>query len=373
MTEKSGFQLRWDVLVVIGILLLAVLVWKLWTRPADPGDDLVIEVDTADKDCFVLVGVGDVNLSGRLVPLMNEDGSGYAFEHLLPHLGGDALMGNLEAPVLAQAADNPLREQHPHRMRPRYLPALSDVGFSLLHLANDHTMDQGPEALEETLQHLQEEDLAWIGAGPDLQAARRAVIFDAGHTRVAVIGVYPPSSTFRKMSFYATEDTPGINPMNKTALTEDVQRLRDEADVVMLSVHWGRPYRNVVKRQRELALVAAEAGVDVIHGHGAHRAQDVEIVGGIPVVFNVGNLTTGDPGSYAKKSPKMKLSCVARYLFRDGELDSLELLPIRTNNARLDYQPQTTRQRHTKREFEPRLAQVQWTRRDDGWYVVDVP
>jgi poly-gamma-glutamate capsule biosynthesis protein CapA/YwtB (metallophosphatase superfamily) len=304
---------------------------------------------------------------------MNENDIDYAFEHLRPHLEGDALMGNLEAPVIAQAGDNPLRPEHPHRMRPRHLPALSDVGFTLLHLANDHTMDQGGAALEETLEHLAEEDIAWVGAGPDLEAARRAVIFDAGHTKVAVLGVYPPSSTFRKLGYYATEDSPGINPMNQARLAEDVRRLKQHADVVMLSVQWGRPYRDAADRQRELAQIAADAGVDVIHGHGAHRAQEVELVDGMPVVFGVGNLTTGDPGSYEKKSPKMKLSCIARYLFRDGKLDSVELLPIRTNNPKIDYQPQTTRQRHAKREFEPRLDEVEWTRRDDGWYVVDIP
>lgn len=372
MTDRSSLQLRWDVLVVIGVLLVAVAAWKLWTRSPDPDDDLVIEVQTADPDRLVLVGAGDVDLSGRLVPLMNEHGVGYAFENLSAALAGDALMANLEAPVVAERADASLRD-NPHWMRPRHLDALADAGFTLVSLANDHSMDQGHEGLVETTEQLRQRGIAWVGAGPDARAARRAVILDGGHTRVAVIGAFPKANTFREMGYYATEDRAGINPLDKAALTEDVARLEQVADVVVLSVHWGLPYDDVAGRQRALAEMAVEAGVDLIHGSGAHRAQQVELIDGVPVIYNVGNLTTGDPMAYDRKSPDMKLSCVARYGFRDGALDSLELLPLRTNNPRVEYQPRPPGARHARKEFEPRLAGVEFERQEDGWYRVALP
>ena len=57
-------------------------------------------------------------------------------------------------------------------------PALIAGGFDFVSLANNHIMDFGPEALEDTIAVLQEHGVAYAGAGRNLEEARRPALME---------------------------------------------------------------------------------------------------------------------------------------------------------------------------------------------------
>lgn len=64
--------------------------------------------------------------------------------------------------------------------------ALAAAGFNVISCAGNHCLDWGAEALLETIDHLEAAGVAVIGAGLDIQAARRAHVASlADGTRVA--------------------------------------------------------------------------------------------------------------------------------------------------------------------------------------------
>ncbi|MCE2472841.1 MAG: CapA family protein [Anaerolineae bacterium] len=86
----------------------------------------------------------------------------------------DIAFGNLETPVSRRG--RPTEKWINMRMPPELLADVRDLGFDMLTLANNHMLDFGELAFRDTLDHLREHDLPFVGAGLDLDAAWRAQV-----------------------------------------------------------------------------------------------------------------------------------------------------------------------------------------------------
>src|SRR5919112_3946098 len=56
---------------------------------------------------------------------------------------------------------------------------LAEMGVDCVTLANNHALDYGPEALLDTLDHLEGAGVAAVGAGPDAETARSPRVLTA--------------------------------------------------------------------------------------------------------------------------------------------------------------------------------------------------
>ncbi len=325
---------------------------------------------------FTIVSVGDVNLGEDVVPQLSEKGARFPFAGTRELIAGDFLMGNLETVVAKEATKPPLDKSSLHLSDPAFLKAFQDEGFDLMVLGNNHAMDQQGEGLIEMLGHLDDHELAWVGAGRNLEEARRAHIVEGGGLKIAILSAYWPSAQKAAWGWYASEDAPGTWVIDRAQWTARIKELRAEGvDYVIASVHWGGNYISEGGAQKKLARKLVKAGVDLINGHGAHLVQGIEVIDGVPVLYGLGNYVFGSHGIYQKKSPKLRLSVVARYVFAERELRRIELMPIRTDNRRQDYVPVPAEEKQARRELEPVLARykARFGRRDDGWYVLPWP
>ncbi len=236
-------------------------------------------------------------------------------------LGGvDIAFGNLETPVSERGT--PVDKWINMRMPPALLPDVVDLGFDIVTLANNHMWDFGEVAFFDTLRHLDEHALPYVGAGADLDEAWAAEIVSLGDIRVAFLGA---SSTLGPGSA-AAEGRPGVAPIQVSesyhldppasleqpgsapyvftrAWREDLERAiaaikeaRAQADFVALALHWGVPpfwrprfQDGLADYQIEVGYALIEAGADVIVGHHPHSLQEVEIHCGKPIFYSLGN------------------------------------------------------------------------------------
>ena len=354
-------------------LLLLLLLVGCGSEPSDAPPTVK---DGPPTGPFTIVHVGDINLAEDVTRRLEEDGADFMFRRLRDAMRGDLLIGNLESVVATAPAEVKIDKGSVHLMDPKYLQAIKAEGFDLLTLANNHAMDQRGPALVEMLGHLDAAGLPHIGAGATLADAKTAYRVEGAGLKIAVIGLYWYSSGKDKLGWYATDEKPGVWPIRKADVTGEVRKLRaDGVDFVLASVHWGPNYIDEIGKLRSLAKTLADAGVDGINGHGAHIQQGTAFVGDVPVLYGIGNFAFGSKGIYDRKSPKNRLSSVARWVFEDRALRRIELLPIRTDNKRVGYQARPAGREQAQREFEPTLDRygVSWSRRDDGWYVIPVP
>jgi poly-gamma-glutamate synthesis protein (capsule biosynthesis protein) len=170
------------------------------------------------------------------------------------------------------------------RAPPVAVHTLRHLGVWAVTLANNHALDFGPEALEDTLRHLEDAGIVVVGAGPDLEAARRPAVLEAGGFRLGLLGM-----TDHPEDFAATPERPGVAFADlSSGLPPWVsEHLRDAgADAVLVTPHWGpnmtaEPVRHVRRTARELV----DAGVTFVAGHSAHVFHGV----GGRVLFDLGD------------------------------------------------------------------------------------
>jgi poly-gamma-glutamate capsule biosynthesis protein CapA/YwtB (metallophosphatase superfamily) len=199
--------------------------------------------------------------------------------------GADLTLANFENPVVESAVYHP--EEATFTGDLRLMPILEDAGIDGVTLGNNHVLDAGTSGLAETLGHLDRAGIERAGAGMDLAQAREPMIFDLGGTRIGVLShLSIPGYEWA----WATETTPGTAPLVENVLREDVERLREEVDLVVVMPHWGMEYLAEPETgQVELAHAAVDAGADLVVGGHAHWPKGIEMYGGAPIFYGVGN------------------------------------------------------------------------------------
>jgi poly-gamma-glutamate capsule biosynthesis protein CapA/YwtB (metallophosphatase superfamily) len=157
------------------------------------------------------------------------------------------------------------------RAPPRAVELLILLGVDCVTLANNHALDYGFDALADTLDHLTAAGIATVGAGADLDQARRPAVLTAGELGVAVLGV-----TDHPADFAAGPDRPGVAFADLGRhvpewLAELVREAGAQADATLVSPHWGpNMTTEPVGHVRRAATELVDAGATLVAGHSAH-------------------------------------------------------------------------------------------------------
>src|SRR5262249_28161553 len=137
----------------------------------------------------LLYAVGDV--------FVNRERPTEAFEAVTSTLrGADVVFGNNEVPYSERGVPSTIARGR-HRYPPSGALALAPAGFTVMTLANNHSVDYGPDALADTIELLHQQSIVTVGAGRSLDAARAPARLNAGDTRIGLLAyaaVYPPGT-----------------------------------------------------------------------------------------------------------------------------------------------------------------------------------
>jgi poly-gamma-glutamate synthesis protein (capsule biosynthesis protein) len=173
------------------------------------------------------------------------------------------------------------------RAPPAAAQALAWLGVDCVSLANNHALDFGAEALADTPVHLAGAGIRTVGAGPDSAHAREPLLLEVGGARVAVVAV-----TDHPADYAAGPDSPGVAYAELRGglpewLGELVRTLRREADIVIVSPHWGPNMTSApMPYVRRAAAALRECGATLVAGHSAHVFHGVAE----GVLFDLGDL-----------------------------------------------------------------------------------
>jgi poly-gamma-glutamate synthesis protein (capsule biosynthesis protein) len=254
--------------------------------------------------------------TGDLAPdRANYDESFAATAHVLR--AADLTFGQLETSFAERGSRLP-QARHAVLARPEGAAALGRAGFDIISMAGNHCMDWGQEAFFETKANLEAANMAVVGAGANIMAARTPVIRTLGDgTRVAMLAY----SSILPHAYWADERRPGCAPMRAhtvyeqiehdqpgtparihtyphredlAAMEADIRAAKAQADVVIVSHHWGIHFVRAViaDYQRDVARAAISAGADAILGGHAHILKGCELIDGKPVFYSLCNFAT---------------------------------------------------------------------------------
>ena len=304
------------------------------TQPVQQAPAQTQTPEEAPPVCASVAAVGDIMLGGSAAPYMKPD-HGYAFaatQHLLR--GADLAIGNLET-ALTERHNDWIDKQFRFRNPPAGAGALAAAGFDLVSLANNHSMDFGPEGLADTLAALEAAGVRAHGAGMDRDAARTPRILTLPNGLTLAFLAY--SNTFPQ-EFWATSTSPGTAFGRREHVVADVKAARRRADRVVVSFHWGREKATSLREyQPMLAHAAIDAGASLVLGHHPHILQGVERYNGGLVFYSLGNFAFGS------FSPSAKTSALARVRLCEQGPVEFSLVPLNVDNFQVYFQPRPVR------------------------------
>lgn len=195
----------------------------------------------------------------------------------------------------------------------RFVEAYTDSQVDVVSLATNHAMDWGVPGLLGTIETLDAAGVAHCGTGANLAEARKAVILERKGTTFAFLNY----CSVARPEYDADEAHPGIAPLKVHTLYQqvdfqpatppaiisrptpesfemivgDVEELRKQVDVVVVTFHWGQHLLPAVVPQYcvEMAHGVIDAGADIVIGAHTHILKGVEMYQGKAIYYSTGN------------------------------------------------------------------------------------
>lgn len=188
------------------------------------------------------------------------------FQHVKPYLEStDITFANSESIVGGQGiglSDYPLFNS-PFEVG----NTLKDVGIDVVSMANNHTLDRGEVAIINATNHWNNLGITYVGVATSQEEAEQIKTLTANGISFAFLaytygtnGLFPPEG-----KGYL------VNYLDEEKLISDIQKAKELADVVVLSLHIGNEYeREISNEQDKIAQLAADYGAHIIFAHHPH-------------------------------------------------------------------------------------------------------
>ena len=238
---------------------------------------------------------GDVNLGRTVGQKILKISTRYPFEkYSIKQDSADIVFANLESQVSDQHGET----GHPKfnlifTAPPEAAVTLQQSGIDIVSTANNHALDYGISALEETIDRLQQANIRFVGTSKLKENLFLPLIFKKNNIKFAIFGVTSfVNMTFKDWRNYvATADT--------VQLLKEIKKVRDSVDVIIVSFHGGVEYTDApAQKVMQFAEWCTGNGVDIFLGHHPHVTYGIKKEGNRFIVYSLGNFVFFQPQRY---------------------------------------------------------------------------
>lgn len=231
----------------------------------------------------IIIG-GDICPIGNIQKAFVEGNANEIFHDLLDDINTANLsIVNLESPLVSK--ETPIfKPGGVLNASVKAIKGFAAAKWNVLNLANNHSFDQGAKGLQETINTIRDAGLAYVGAGSNIEEAKRPFIKELPCKKIVIY-----SMAEREFSI-ADEKTPGSNPLDLINFIHAIRQHKRQGIFIVL-IHGGKefypyPSPEMVRRSRFMVDMGADA---VICCH-THCPLPWEIYAGCPIVYGLGNL-----------------------------------------------------------------------------------
>ena len=147
--------------------------------------------DAVSPDQVTITFAGDILFDENYAIMGKVSGNGNIANGIVPSLltemkSADIMMLNNEFPYSDRGT--PLEDKKfTFRAKPTSVSFLNDMGVDIVSLANNHAYDYGETAFLDTMETLENAGITYVGAGRNLQEARRPVYYIINNMKIAIV------------------------------------------------------------------------------------------------------------------------------------------------------------------------------------------
>lgn len=244
------------------------------------------------------------------------------------------------------------------------LDSLKFSGIEIVSFANNHVMDQGWPGFDETLDHLREEGMLFVGSGPTADAAWQPVILEKNGIRIGWLGMTrwlngnrnPDKDSQPHVAFFPYPgESNGAPGRDEAGVLDAIKAARAQCDLLLVSIHWGIEYSPMPRPEDvEAAHAFLDAGASAVVASHPHVLQPIETYltqdqRKTVIFYSLGNFLSNQSASYVQdlmpdKTAEPRESVIAKFsvVKKDYgpagtrvELSDVGIMPIWEENNRL--------------------------------------
>ena len=220
--------------------------------------------------------------------------------------------------------------------------AMIDAGFNLVSLATNHTLDKGEKAITNSINYWNgKNDVLTAGSYLSSEDRNKINIREVNNITYTMLnytygtnGIKVPSGKDYLVNVWPCN---GSNPSYdseyqeyKKIVKEDIERVRDKVDLLIVAMHWGVEYTHTpTAYQIDMANYLESLGVNIIIGTHPHVVMPVTYINDTLVIYSLGNFLSAQETNIDYNTTVGLLSTIkiTKYIDKDNN-SSIKLSDI---------------------------------------------
>ena len=304
--RKKDKVLRIFIVLIILIIGIYFGYNKLLNNHNNISSDSKVNVDDNNHSTSIsLIMAGDNLINDKLYNAAKKDDGSYDFKSMysyikdivknydLAYYNQETILGGSEIGVSSYPAFN-----SPYEVG----DATIDTGFNLVSLATNHTLDRGEKAIINSLNYWNNKsNVLTSGSYLSNDDRNKINIKEVNNITYTMLnytygtnGIKVPEGKEYLVNIWPCT---GNNPDNDTkyqeykeVVKEDILRVRDKVDLLIVAMHFGVEYTHVpTKYQIDMAEFLSSLGVDIIIGTHPHVVMPITYINDTLVIYSLGN------------------------------------------------------------------------------------
>jgi poly-gamma-glutamate synthesis protein (capsule biosynthesis protein) len=190
--------------------------------------------------------------------------------------------------------------------------AIMTLGIDAVNVGSDHMLDFPKDIFNNTLNVLKKNNTFVSGLNNSI------LYLEKNNKKIAIVGA---NNVFIGIKNNYTDY--GINVYNENKMKSDIVTASQNADVVIVDIHWGREYiYGVTDEMKKIAYSAIDSGADLVMGSHALGIYPIITYKNVPIIYSTGYIITDSDSELSKQSYIFDINISA-----ENKVKSLEMLP----------------------------------------------
>lgn len=332
INKKKVILLIFILFIILGSIIFILINFN--KKKVSKDNDIINSKEEKEYSINMLM-VGDLLVHDRLYNAMKTS-DGYDFKPALTYIkdivkdydvayyNQETILGGSEIGLSSYPAFN-----SPYEVG----DAMIDAGFNLVSLATNHTLDRGEKAITNSVNYWNSKsDVLAVGSYLSNEDRDKINIKEKNNITYTVLnytygtnGIKVPTGKDYLVNVWpCTGNNPSTDTKYqeyKNKVKEDINRVRDKVDLLIVAMHWGIEYTHIpTSYQIDMANYLSSLGVDIIIGTHPHVVMPITYINDTLVIYSLGNFLSAQETNIDYNTTVGLLSTVTitKYIDKDN-------------------------------------------------------
>ena len=320
---KSGFKIILFIIIFGLIGLGGYFVYDKYFKDNNTGSNKIEElnnkIEVVEEEMYEasLIAVGDnlIHSSVYNDAAKHANWNGYDFKPMYKYIKeivSNYDIGYINQETILGGTQLGLKDYPTFNSPQEVGDAVIDTGFNLVSLATNHTVDAGKQAVMNSCEYWKkQEGVMTAGSYCSDEERNEIKIAEANNITYTMLNYTYGTNGMPVANDYLVNVWPtdlAINDPNrdtkyqsyKEQVKEDIEKVRDKVDVLIVAMHWGVEYTHTpTAYEKDMANYLASLDVDLIIGTHPHVIQPVEWIDDTLVIYSLGNFISAQYQNYS--------------------------------------------------------------------------